>query len=199
MTFSAEWESQYAAGKQNSVWPWTDLVSLVMRHSPNLAGKRVVELGCGVGANIGFFRALGAKYIGIEGSSTAAAKAASRYSSEVISVGDFTESLPYYNCDLIVDRSSITHNDIPSIKRCLGLVWDALRPGGLLICVDWFSSCHQDRAQFEDVGTVHFADEESLRALLDRFDILALEEKTVRRVAPKRGQFASWNIVARKP
>lgn len=198
MTFSAEWEAQYAAGKQNSLWPWSDLISLVMRHTPNLNGKRVLELGCGVGANIPFFKSMGAQYIGIEGSRSAANKAMQRFPTDAISVADFTKDLPYENCDLVVDRSSITHNDVESIEDCLRTVWNALRPGGMLICVDWFSKSHQDQAQFDDVGRVTFVDEADLREFLSFFDILSLEEKTVRRVYPERGAFASWNVVARK-
>lgn len=199
MTVATEWEAQYAAGKQNSTWPWTDLVSLVMKHSPDLQGKRVLELGCGVGANIPFFRSKGAKYIGMEGSATAAAKAMAWSPSEiVVSVADFTDIIPYSNCDLVIDRSSITHNDVPSIQRCLHLVWEALKPGGLLISVDWFSKRHADREQFKDVGAVHFAEEGSFYELLWRFDIISLEEKIIRRVTPARGLFASWNLVARK-
>lgn len=199
MTFSREWEEAYAAGRQNSIWPWTDLVCAVMRHCPDLRDKRVLELGCGVGANIPFFRQMGAKYIGIEGSSTAAEKAMTRYAGAVISVGDFTKTLPYENCDLVVDRSSIVHNEPHAIENCLDLVHDALKPGGLFISIDWFSTAHEDEAQFDGLGVVHRVDEEDLRAFLHGFEIVSLEEKLIYRVVPECARFASWNIVTKKP
>lgn len=199
MTFSPQWESAYAAGRQNSVWPWTDLVSAVMRHCPDLQGKRVLELGCGVGANIPFFRAMGAKYIGIEGSGTAAAAAMTRWPGAVISVGDFTKTIPYENCDLVVDRSSIVHNERHAIENCLDLVHDALKPGGWFISIDWFSDAHEDDAQFDGMGHVHRVSESDLLGLLRGFVVVSMEEKIIFRDLPVRPPFASWNVVCRRP
>ena len=53
-----EWEQTYKNGKQLSVWPWTKLISLVKRHTDIKQSMRVLELGCGVGANIPFFVSL---------------------------------------------------------------------------------------------------------------------------------------------
>lgn len=56
MSFDANWERLYGDQAQMSKWPWSDLVTYVMRYSdvrkPNF---RVLELGCGSGANIPFF------------------------------------------------------------------------------------------------------------------------------------------------
>ena len=66
------WEEIYASGQHYSVWPWSELVSLIMRHAIPKFGKkfRVLELGCGAGANIPFFRYLEADYFGIDISPT---------------------------------------------------------------------------------------------------------------------------------
>ena len=51
--FSIEWDQRYKENLQMSIWPWSDLVSAVMRlRLP--ASTRVLELGCGAGANIPF-------------------------------------------------------------------------------------------------------------------------------------------------
>ena len=52
MSFSNEWENRYKAKTHLSIWPWSDLVSLVMRHKPIKENFKVLELGCGAGANI---------------------------------------------------------------------------------------------------------------------------------------------------
>ena len=54
MSFSNEWEESYAAGTHLSIWPWSDLVSLVYRHCADLIRERgkVLELGCGDGGNL---------------------------------------------------------------------------------------------------------------------------------------------------
>ena len=55
MSFSTQWDDQYASGRHMSLWPWTDVVVYVMRYAKPLeSGCRVLELGCGAGANISF-------------------------------------------------------------------------------------------------------------------------------------------------
>jgi SAM-dependent methyltransferase len=219
MSFSQEWEKQYADGCQQAVWPWSDLVGLVKRHCPNLAGKRVLELGCGAGANIPFFAASQSHYHAIEGSQFAVQRLHERFPelNGTIIVGDFTKGLPDAGFDLIIDRASLAHNDTKAIKSCLQFAWDAIKPGGLFIGVDWFSTNHDEfgtgepdvdeetrsdyqSGQFAGVGRVHFSDEAALRTLFAKFDLIYLEEKIVRRVIPHGGyQAATWNLVARKP
>lgn len=213
MTYSTEWDAQYLAGRQMTVWPFTDLVGLVKRFQPALAGRRVLELGCGVGANAPFFITEGAIYHGIDGSQ--AAIDATMAGSCV--VGDFTKSIPFgwvLSFDLVVDRAAVTHNDTASIQACLALVFERLKSGGLYIGVDWFSHNHDEYAngdpdgdeytkcgytegQFAGVGKAHFSDYGHLCKLFERFEILRIEEKTVQR--HPGGRAATWNLVARKP
>jgi len=55
--------------RSNDRVAFSDLISYVMRYArPSGKGCRVLELGCGAGANIPFFKSLGAEYFGIEGS-----------------------------------------------------------------------------------------------------------------------------------
>ena len=37
-----------------SIWPWSDLVSYVMRYTKINENYKVLEIGCGSGANIPF-------------------------------------------------------------------------------------------------------------------------------------------------
>jgi SAM-dependent methyltransferase len=222
MGFSQEWEERYADNTNLSVWPWSDIVSLVHRHCKPLIvakGGRVLELGCGAGANIPLFLALGMDYYAIEGSPTIVAQLHQRYPHLVdnIRVGDFTSDQPFDgNFDLVIDRASLTHNNTSSIKNALRISFDALKPGGVFIGSDWFSTNHTDylggevaddkytrtshsKGQFVGVGRVHFSDEAHLRDLFSKFEILFMEEKLTRRYEPHDNhQFASWNIVAKK-
>jgi len=57
MVFSKEWEICYREKKQMSLWPWSDLISYVMRYcKPTSNYFNVLELGCGAGANIPFLK-----------------------------------------------------------------------------------------------------------------------------------------------
>jgi SAM-dependent methyltransferase len=220
VTFSQEWDAAYKKGGQMSVWPWSDLVSMVMRYArPAGPSYRILELGCGAGANVPFFLSQQVDYYAIEGSAHMVAQLKARYSqaAERFVVGDFTVNIPFPGAfDLIVDRSSVTHNCTRSIQQCLKLVHDKLKSGGAFIGIDWFSSANTEmgygktaddehtrtsftKGQFAHVGKVHFSDEAHLRFLLADFNIEVLEHKTLERREPADGsRFATWNLLARK-
>lgn len=224
MTFCSEWDELYRSGAQNSVWPWSDLVSFVMRYArPDRNPYRVLELGFGAGANVRFFLSIGADYYGIEGSAVAADKVRDRFADAPranLACGDFTQHIPFDGpFDLVVDRSSITHNSTASIQRSLALAQLSMRAGAKLIGIDWFSTANADflsgeesgdyytraafrSGQFKGVGMVHFSDERHLKGLLTTagFGIERLEHKTVQTNVPVGpGAMAWWNFVAVKP
>src|SRR5687768_11597172 len=149
MSFSAEWDGIYQAGQQHTAWPWSDLVSLVRRFvAGDLASARVLELGCGTGANAPFFLASGAAYHAIDGSATAVAVVNERFPMlrGAVVAGDFTRAFPLPGpFDLIIDRASVTHNSAQAVRQTLDLAFSALRTGGHYIGVDWFSERHSDR------------------------------------------------------
>ena len=223
MSFSKEWEQGYIVNTHLSIWPWSDLVSLVHRYCKKIISmdtSRILELGCGAGANIPLFHALQMNYFAIEGSATIVKKLHHQFPdlADNIRVGDFTREQPFKSkFDLIIDRASLTHNNTQSIVNGLKYVFDSLKPGGIFIGVDWFSKNHSDflegiavddeftktnimKGQFIGIGKVHFSDEAHLRNLFCKFEILFIEEKLLQRYEPRDNHhFASWNIVAKKP
>ena len=221
MGFSVDWDNCYADNTQLSVWPWSDIVSLVNRHCKQqiTGGGRVLEYGCGAGANIPFFRALGIDYSAIEGSPTIVKQLHERYPDLVdkIRVGDFTQEQPFAcDFDIVIDRAALTHNTTKAIRSALKIAYDSLKLGGIFIGSDWFGKKHTDffggeqsedeftrknytKGQFVGVGHVHFSDEPHLRDLFSKFEIIFMEEKLFQRHEPKDNhRFASWNIVAKK-
>lgn len=221
MTFSNEWDGIYRKKEQMSSWPWSDLISLVHRHCDLLISNKgnVLELGCGAGANIPFFKALGVNYFGIDGSEAVINHVKERHPElqQQIICEDFTAIYPFdTKFDLIFDRAALTHNNCKAIQRTLDTARKFLNYGGIYIGVDYFSSKHSDFSngyqiddlftrngyvdgQFIGCGKVHFFDELHIRELFTEYEIVYLSEKVVHELEPKgRNQFASWNIVARK-
>lgn len=220
MSFSRQWEQRYIENTHLSIWPWSDLVSFVRRHCPLQPGARVLELGCGAGANIPFFLSLGYEYHAIEGSPTITARLRERFPqcAERIVSGDFTVELPFgTGFDLVVDRGSVTHNDTAGIRSALGLACAVMKPGAYFVGIDWFSTSFREylrgvpgadpytrtgyqEGPFANVGNVHFSDAAHLKDLFRDFELIVLEEKRVTTVVPREsGEFGSWNLVARKP
>ncbi len=225
MTFSPEWNTVYSNGEHQSRWPWSDLVSLVSRHRKRGARIRVLELGCGAGANVPFFIEMGADYTGLDGSDATIAALDGRFYSAnpapSFQVMDFTQRLPTSQYDLIVDRASLTCNSTADIRSCLAMVHDRLATDGLFIGVDWFSILHSEYhngtdtdddftktdfvdGPFQGLGRVHFSSRHHLDDLFQNFELVALELKTVDYAVDiaysshMPASATTWNIVARK-
>ncbi len=197
---SPEWEAWYAAGNSiNGTYPaFEKLVAIHIGEA-----ERLLELGVGFGSNIpGLVRRFG-QYHGIDGSHSAVNLLHEKFPDlrQHIKCADFCSEIPFeYGFDAIVDRASIAHNDLASIRSCLDLAWQALKPGGLLICADWFSASHSEACrgdelergtrtgyedgQFKDVGKVHFSTQEELEDLFERFEGIHMEERIARRPGP---------------
>ncbi len=220
MAFSNEWDKCYKENTHFSVWPWSDLVSYVRRYvRPTGKDFRVLELGCGAGANIPFFVSLGVNYYAIEGSRTIVEKLHKKYPefAEKIVEGDFTTGIPFQESyDLVVDRSAVTHNTTSGIRKCLEHVNKKLKRGGKYIGIDWFSTTHSEytngketddvftrnsyqNGMFAHVGMVHFSDKLHLLDLFKEFDIVHLDHKIIKTEIPNEYLIAAyWNFMAHK-
>jgi len=221
MSFSIEWDENYRDNKHLTLWPMSALIKYVMRYAkPKGHGFRVLELGCGPGGNIPFFKSLGVKYYSVEGSPFIVDKIKERFPDlgKNIACGDFTESLPFNGYfDVIVDRASLTHNTTAAITRCLDNVYKKLKPGGRFIGIDWFSRTHSDskigdslegdrysktnikKGHLSGVGVVHFSDKQHLLRLFKRFHMEVMEHKMTITELPGKGHvFAAWDFVAVK-
>jgi SAM-dependent methyltransferase len=201
--FDSEWEKRYAENAHLSIWPWSDVVSYVNRYlKPKEEFNKVLELGCGAGANIPFFLSRNNEYCAMDGSETIINQLKTKFPniSKNIICGDFTKEIPF-DClfDAILDRGSLTHNDTTSIERCLEILQTKIRKNGIFIGIDWFSKKHPDSnngtfvdentrrditsRQFNGVGNVHFSDKEHLIEIFSKFgyeiQILELKENTM--------------------
>lgn len=220
MSFSTQWDQIYREGSNISIWPWSDLVSYIHRYAkPFSSSTKVLEIGFGSGANIPFFLSLGMDYYGIEGSDSIAARVREKYPElkNRLQTGDFIRQNFLDKYDLVVDRSSMTHNDNNAIREGLKNLWAAMKPGAKYFGIDWFSAEHSDygvgdsideftranamTGQFAGVGNVHFSSKEHLVELFTEagFDLIRLEHKRHTIEIPNQGYvFASWNLVAIK-
>jgi SAM-dependent methyltransferase len=218
MSFSKEWDQAYRYYKQMNAWPWSDVVSYVIRYAYSTKKNfRVLELGCGSGANIPFFLSLGYKYYGIDGSSAIVNRLKRKFPriKKNLVIADFTKEIPFNEkFDLILDRSALTHNKTQGIKQSLELVYEKMKSNTRYIGIDWISIEHSDylqgtrvdrytrtgykKGQFTGLGVVHFSNKSHLLNLFKKFKILVLEHKMVTMKIPKKKKFAGWNFVAKR-
>jgi SAM-dependent methyltransferase len=107
---------------------------------------RLLEIGCGPGANVWFTAREGFSVSGIDGSPTAIRQAEHRLAGEGLKadlrVGDLTR-LPWQNesFDGVIENASLYSNRMAAIKQALDEVHRVLRPGG-----PFLSSFFSDRS-----------------------------------------------------
>ena len=220
MSFSNEWDEAYRKNEQMSIWPWSDLVSYIYRYTDiaKHPGRKVLELGCGAGANIRLLSELHADYYACDGSDYIIEMLKEKYpqyASNLVAA-DFTENIPFQEkFDVIFDRGALTHNNTESIKKTIEGISNLLKSGGIYIGITYFSSSHDDAhlgefidentrmmgnvgGQFNNLGQVHFSDEAHLKELFKDFKFEVLQEQIVDSYLPKKHRFAAWNFVVRK-
>ena len=90
------WEKLYQNKKHTAVWPWNDIVSLTNKYI-NRKNISILELGCGVGANIPFLITITKKYYGIDYSKTAINFLKKKFPliKNNLIAGNFTENIPF--------------------------------------------------------------------------------------------------------
>lgn len=222
MGFSKEWEETYKTGAQNSVWPWSEVVSMFYHYFKGDSSKlKVLELGCGAGANIPFFESLGISYFGIEGSRTQVDRLSQKYIGNhniTVVEGDFSNEIPFdEEFDLILDRAAVTHNSTEGIRNTLRIADGKLKAGGYYFGIGWFS-VHFDvfsdeslkyeiidpntkvfhSGYYSGLGNVHFSDEKHIHDLFKGMDIVECYEKIETWRIPSNKKTARWNFVAQK-
>lgn len=224
--FDNKWEENvYSKGKQLNRYPFTDLVSYVMRlYGERLrAGEklRALELGFGGGNNIAFLASEGFETFGIEGSPSAHAFASARMKEKGINaeltVGDFVR-LPYDNefFDLVIDREAVYCNMPSAIEKIIWEVFRVLKKGGRFLTfmysfehgtrlsdgarlIDENTYTDFTQGSFAGTGTTHFFSEEEILNYLKDFEIEFMKHLCVDSLTPyKRNEYAEYHTCARK-
>lgn len=220
--FGNRYDNVYRDGLQNSIWPWTGAVVTLNKLKRYLnPDAKILEIGCGMGANIQLIQSMGYKFYGIDFSKFAINEILEAHPelSGSLQTGDFTKSIkfPDIKFDLILDRAGLTCNPTSKIKNCIKLIQDNLIPGGFFVGIDWYSTDHSEfkngKAQEDEfslnfIGSesmfdpprMHFSSKEHIIDLFREFEIINLEHN-LKEVSisfhSKPINIASWDFVAR--
>ena len=226
-SFDNKWEKNiYGQGKQLNLYPFSDVVSYVMR----LFGERLkanetlraLEVGFGGGNNIVFLAQAGFKTYGIEGSHSACKFAMEQVKINGLNanlmVGDFVK-LPYSDnfFDLVLDREAIYCNVPSAISQTIGEVYRVLKRGGLFLTfmyslehgsrlsdegrlIDTNTYTDFNKGSFAGTGVTHFfSEEEILNQYLKDFEIEFMRHLRVDEIIPsKQNVYAEFHTCARK-
>ena len=153
MSWDPIWEQIYQT-REWGRYPPEELIRFVARHfysAPNRRDVRILELGCGAGANIWFLAREGFDAYGVDASRTAIDLAANRLREEGVTgnltVGDVSSLTRFYSelrFDAVIDVTCLQHNDVRSCEAILAEVSVVLKPAGRLFSMLVASGSHGD-------------------------------------------------------
>jgi SAM-dependent methyltransferase len=193
------WEQLHASQSWGK-YPAEDLIRTIMRRykAERRDNLKVLEIGCGAGANLSFLLNEGFSVAGIDGAPSAIKSARRNLegfdsTSERLElcVGDFSE-LPWENqsFDIVIDYFALYANELSVIKKTIKEVERVLKPGGHFYSRSWGKGTegwdHQPQLELGTVvspnsgpcsgmGVSHFFDSIELKGLLSNFSALTLK------------------------
>lgn len=177
------WESTYLKGQQLNLAPYSEVISFLVRQlGPDYKGKRVLEIGCGVGNNLLFTSwSLGCQVYGVEFSASAVKLALERFATAGLPVPDIRAGavppieFPADYFDAVIDRAAMQHNLFEDVQKITTEVLRVLKPGGIFYS-SFTSENHVKFGQGKNLGNGDFNNEAELgvRHFFSRAQVLEL-------------------------
>ncbi len=199
MTWDPVWEQVFRTSNWGR-YPPEELIRFVARvffSAPNRKAVKILELGCGTGANLWFLAREGFDVYGIDGAPTAIAQAEQRLGQEGLTanmqVGDILslhDLYPPASFDAIVDVACLQHNPRKSAERILDQVVTALKPRGRVFSMMVAQGSYGDglgkeiepgtfveitQGPLQGKGLIHFSSLREVEDLFGRFTYLQIE------------------------
>lgn len=150
MSWDNIWESVFRSRSWGK-YPGEELVRFVASnfYDKVRTNVKILELGCGPGANMWYLANEGFPVYGIEGSEAAVGEAVKRLNAEVpkwegsIIQGDFSKKLPFPDgeFDAVLDNEAVYCNDYATSKNIYNEANRVLKPDGKLFVRTFSDKC----------------------------------------------------------
>ena len=193
------WDKIYKKKLHASIWPWNEVIK-----STNLFIKKknckVLELGCGMGANIPFFLKKQFKYTGLDYSKVSVSflkKKFPQLKKNIHCIDIEKEELPFKNFDLIVDRGCLVHIDKKKLINIVERLRLSLISGGIMISTDLISNKSSDYKLFKDLRTNNNFNPIKLKKIYKKWKIISLTKEAKTNLLKKKKNIF-YNIVIKK-
>jgi 2-polyprenyl-3-methyl-5-hydroxy-6-metoxy-1,4-benzoquinol methylase len=173
-SFDPEWEKIHQKQEWGS-YPNEELIRFVAKNFYNVPDRseiKILELGCGSGANIWYLSREGFSAYGIDGSKTAIERCDVRLKKEGLNanlvLGDFVDLSVYEDLffDSVIDISSIQHNSFENVTKITNNVYSKLKNGGKFFALMVSESSNLANNKY---GFVYMFTEEEIRMLMRPF------------------------------
>jgi SAM-dependent methyltransferase len=209
MTWDPIWEEIFRQ-RDWGKYPPEELIRFMARcyyTVPDRKQVKVLEIGCGMGANVWYLAREGFDAHGIDGSPTVIEKARRRMQQEGVSatfhVGDVNTLLDFYHgqrFDLIIDVGCLVCNKLREVHNIVAQALELLKPGGRLFSMVVARGSYGDGSGREiEPGTFMDATEGVLagRGLMHLFTLEEVEE-LFRGLTDVRIEYSEYSVENRK-
>lgn len=203
--YKQHWDKKFRTRRWGR-YPPEDLVRFMGRNFGSRDDRNVIkilEVGCGPGANLWFLHREGYDVCGIDGSPAAIDIAQERLAKENaglnaiapdLRAGDFRE-LPWGDdsFDCVIDIFAIYANTLPAIRQSVSEVYRVLKPDGLFYTKLWGRECtgygagqELEPGTYDDIpsgpcagmGVSHFFDRHEIEDIFSMFETTAIDVTT---------------------
>ncbi|MBW3019080.1 class I SAM-dependent methyltransferase [Candidatus Woesearchaeota archaeon] len=201
MSWDPIWEKVFQEQDWGS-YPETELVRFASRifkdEKREKSAIKILDLGCGSGANSWYFAREGFSVYAIDGSPTAVEKTKRKFAKEGLTgnflVADFLK-IPFPDdfFDCVVDIGSIQHNAFENVHKIVSEIKRVLKPNGKFFGMMMF----EDNSLSYWKGQLHFFKENELKELFRDFGELKLDY-IQRTDNNQKYLHRTWEVFARK-
>jgi SAM-dependent methyltransferase len=199
MSWDPVWERVFSTQKWGK-YPPEELIRFVARNfysAPDRSAVRVLEVGCGAGANMWFLAREGFSPSGVDGSESAIRQATELLAADGLRadlrVGDaanLVEQFPEAHFDAVIDVGCIVCNKIAGVRKIVGQMERVLKPGGRVFSSTFARGTFGDGqgrelepGTFTDIsegvfagkGVIHLFTEEEVRDVFGAFTAVNVE------------------------
>lgn len=202
MSWDPTWEQVFKA-RDWGRYPPEELIRFVARNffaATDRTEHRILEIGCGTGANLWFLAREGFDAYGIDGSQTAVARAEHRLQEEALKahlqIGDIVSLSSFFPAgyfDAVIDVACLQHNDVHTVQSILNQVLIALKPRGRIFSMMVAEGSYGDglgrevapgtfvdigEGPLHEMGLGHFFSLAEVERLFGGFNIAGIEYST---------------------
>lgn len=222
MSWDPVWEEVFREHEWGR-YPPEELIRFVARNfyaAPVHKDVRILELGCGPGANIWFLAREGFDAYGIDGSETAIANAAHRTQEQGLTANLQVEDIVHLDqlwpagyFDAVIDVVCLQHNRIQAVDTILQHSLKVLKPNGKIFSMMTKTGSYGDglgqeiepgtfvevsEGPFHQRGLGHFFTLEEVERLFARFSDVQIEHLD-RTMGNRKHWYNHWVIEGTKP